>query len=77
MALLTIVIPSARSRVGPTGASIELKAGVAVASYQWAHGERHLSREVLRIGKKEGRQSHTEGVVAQTSDSGISGLILL
>jgi hypothetical protein len=35
---LTIVIPSARGRAGPAGASIELKTGVAVCPYQWAHG---------------------------------------
>jgi hypothetical protein len=38
MESLTIVIPSARGRPGPAGASIELKTGVAVCPYQWAHG---------------------------------------
>jgi hypothetical protein len=72
MKSLTIVIPSARGRAGPAGASIELKAGVAVCPYQWAERHRYVFCSVVRAVQSErgqlGEQRHCEA--AGASDQG-------
>lgn len=55
-----VIVSSARGRAGPGGRSIKLKACVAIAGLQRAHGQRHVGGEVVRVGQGEGGQRHGE-----------------